>query len=452
MAARTSTSVGMGISVTVLGVLTLALFITSMVFFAQRRGALQKVADLDTQQQAWITDADRGDAVVQRLKDAASKDRKSLVRYLIDERREVMSRASGSDRDTVETLAKFLDQEKGANLVQLARDRAAEVSALQSQLADARAAAERARQDQENESRRVKDIEDNTRKTVASLTDEINKTRAEAEGLRQQVQDFKTAMDKRVEDIRGDYGGKEASLKGDLDKLQSERVVLLERIRNFEQQQRGTRYAGQPEYALVDGTVIGTNGVERTVQLSIGRKDRVVLGLPFTVYAQGTTIKPDEKTGEYPPGKATVEVIRVGEDSSTARVLREVKGSPIVRGDVIANAVYDPAKKYKFLVYGNFDPDRTGVATALGAGEIKAWIKDWGGEVVDDMAGDVDYVVLGTRPALPPEPSTTAPLEVINFYMNQQKQARRYDDLMKQATETSIPVLNENRLRTLIGK
>lgn len=452
MAAKTSTSVGMGISVTVLGVLTLALFITSMVFFAQRRGALQKLQDLEQAQLVWISDADRNDAVVQRLRDASQKEKKTLVRHMLDERRDIMTRTTGSDRDTVEKIVGTLDEAKAANLMALLQSRGSEIAALKSQLADARTAADRARQDQENESKRIKDVEAAYNQTVARLQTEVDQVRAEAATLKAEVQGFKDQMDTRVENIRSDYSGKESTLKQDLDKLQSERVQLLERIKNYEGQIRGQRYTGQAEYALVDGTVIGTNPVERTVTLSVGRKDRVVLGLPFTIYSAGTTIKPDEKTGEYPAGKATVEVLRVNEDSAVARVLTEAKGNPVVRGDVIANAIYDPSKKYKFLVFGNFDPDRTGVSTPLGAGEIKAWIQGWGGTVVEEMAGDVDYVVLGNRPALPPEPGSTAPLEMINYYMNQQRLARRYDDLLKQATDTTIPVLNENRLRTLIGK
>ena len=113
---------------------------------------------------------------------------------------------------------------------------------------------------------------------------------------------------------------------------------------------------------------------------------------------------------------------------------------------MIANPVFDPAKKYKFLVYGNFDPEHTGTASIFGANEIKAWIKDWGGDTTDEVSGDLDFIVLGERPQLPPQPSGTAPLEVINFYLNQQKLASRYDELLKQAGDTSIPLLNENRL------
>jgi hypothetical protein len=228
--------------------------------------------------------------------------------------------------------------------------------------------------------------------------------------------------------------------------------VDKQRIRSFEEQQRGSRFVGQNEYALIDGQVVASSAGEGTVTLNIGRKQRVVLGLPFTVYSQGTVIRLDEKTGDYPPGKATLEIVRVEENSSIARILREQKGNPVVKGDVIANPIYDPAKKYKFLVYGNFDPQRTGNASAFGANEVKAWIKDWGGETVDQLAGDVDFIVLGEKPQVPPQPSSSAPIEVINFNLDQQKFAQRYDELLKQATDTAIPVLNENRLRTLLGR
>ena len=38
----------------------------------------------------------------------------------------------------------------------------------------------------------------------------------------------------------------------------------------------------------------------------------------------------------------------------------------MVSGDVIANAVYDPKKSYRFVVFGAFDTDGDGVATQRG--------------------------------------------------------------------------------------
>lgn len=452
MAARTSSSIGVGITVTLLSIATLGFFVTSMIFFAQRRSALDAKMAAENTTKDFVQDADRNDAQVQRIKDLATKDRKSVVRYMIEERRELMTKVTGSDRDTVESVAKVLDAEKATSVLSLLRNKTGEIDSLRQQLADANTARERALADKTNESNRVAELEAAQQKTVASLSEQVNITKSETEKLREDTNAFKQQMDERVEKIHGEYAAKEGGLKAEIEKLQAERAVDKDRLKRFEQELKGQRFTGQAEYALPDALVVGTSPAENSVLLSVGRKDKVVLGLTFNIYGQGTTIKPDEATGQYPPGKATVEVIRVEADSSVARILREQKGNPVLRGDFAANPVYDPTKKYKFLVFGSFDPGRTGQASPLAAGEVKAWIRDWGGEVIDELSGDVDFVVLGQRPQLPPKPSSTAPLEVINFYLSQERQARRYDELFKQATDTAIPVLNENRLRTLMGR
>jgi hypothetical protein len=455
MAARQSTSIGVGATITILGVATLGLFITSMIFYAKQREAVGARETLEKTSKEIISDADRNDPVFTKVREAAQPGKPSghtIVNYLLNERKEIMQRATGSERDTVEAITKALEPTKATSLVAAMRDLQSQKDALEKQLKDSDEARARALQDKETESKRVKGIEDSYKQNVASLQAEVEKTKAESEALREGIETYKKAMDKRVEDIRAAYAEKEMGLKGDIDKLQSQQSIDLTRIHEFEKLSRNTRFAGQSEYALVDGQVVGTSAGDNTVTINIGRRQRVVLGIPFTVYTQGTTIKVDEKTGEYPPGKATIEVIRVDTDSSVARVIREQKGNPVVRGDVIANPIYDPAKKYKFLVYGNFDPSRTGTPSIFGANEIKAWIKDWGGETTEELGGDVDFIVLGERPQLPPQPGPTAAIESINFYLNAQKSAKHYDELLKQATDTAVPVLNENRLRTLLGR
>lgn len=452
MAARTSSSIGVGITVTLLSIATLGFFITSLVFYAQRRSAIDAKIAAENTTKDFVQDTDRSDAQVQRIQSLASKDRKSVVRYMLEERRELMTKVTGSDRDTVDTVAKVLADEKASSVLSLVRNKSGEIESLRQQLGDANTARERALADKTNESNRVADLETAQQKTVAALTEQVNITKGEAEKLREDTNAFKQQMDERVEKIRNDYASREGGLKAEIEKLQAERAVDKDRLKRFEQELKGQRFTGQAEYALPDALVLNTTPADGTIMLSVGRKDKVVLGLSFNIYGQGTTIKPDEKTGEYPAGKATVEIIRVDADSSVARILREQKGNPVLRGDFAANPVYDPTKKYKFLVYGSFDPGRTGQASPLAAGEVRAWIRDWGGEVSEELTGDVDFLVLGQRPQLPPKPSSTAPLEVINFYLAQERLARRYDELFKQATDTAIPVLNENRLRTLMGR
>jgi hypothetical protein len=118
---------------------------------------------------------------------------------------------------------------------------------------------------------------------------------------------------------------------------------------------------------------------------------------------------------------------------------------------VVANAIYDPNKVYTFLVYGNFDANGDGIATQHEAEDVKAVIAAWGGKTTSELTGDVDFLVLGQRPQLPPRPGVNSPLPVVLEYQRIDQMANRYDELFQQATSTSVPVLNENRLYTLIG-
>ena len=71
--------------------------------------------------------------------------------------------------------------------------------------------------------------------------------------------------------------------------------------------------------------------------------------------------------------------------------------------------------------------------------------------LVAEISGDTDFVVLGEKPILPPAPGPGAPVSVIQEYVRLQQEIARYDDLLFSAQDTSMPVLNQNRLRTLIG-
>lgn len=174
--------------------------------------------------------------------------------------------------------------------------------------------------------------------------------------------------------------------------------------------------------------------------------------MSFAIYADAASIKVDPASGEYPRGKANVEVIAVSDTTSTCRLLSESKGNPVAVGDSVANALYDPSKTYSFLIYGNFDVNNDAIATPTEQSDLKALIEGWGGKSVDDLGGDVDFLVLGQRPILPPRPGADAPIEILQEYIRLSRIVERYDTLYKQAISTGLPVLNENRLYTLIGR
>lgn len=454
MAGRTSTSIGVGVAVTILGVATLALFITTVIFFANKRSAERSLEESRRTTQDYVSDQDRASDAVNRARDAGRGERLSAVGYLIDAQQKTMQRATGSRSDTLDDLNTKLDAIKGAagqNMLTLIKQRDAEVAALNQQLTDANAARDRALTDRENEVKRVKGLEDSQKATLGALNAELDKYKDEVDRYREELNQAKQAMDERVTRIQAAAAEVETSLRTDIDKLQRERVLNQSLITRLQDELKGKRIGGANEFALVDAEIIGLGAGDNTAVLNRGRKDKVVLGMTFGAYSEATDIRPNPETGDYPEAKATLEVIRIDENTATARILRERKGNPVVRGDVVANAVYDPNKTYKFLVYGNFDADGDGRATFEEQAEVRARIEAWGGKVLTELTGDTDFLVLGERPVLPPEPAGNAPIEVINQFISLRRQALRYDELFTQAQSTSIPVLNQNRLYTLTG-
>ena len=106
------------------------------------------------------------------------------------------------------------------------------------------------------------------------------------------------------------------------------------------------------------------------------------------------------------------------------------------------------------MVYGVFDVNNDGKASAGEAAVIRNRIQEWGGIVIDSdkVTGDLDFVVIGKPPAEPsPLPPNAGDIEIEAF-----KQAKEnyetYNRIMKEAMDARIPVLNWNRFRALTGQ
>jgi hypothetical protein len=455
MAGRTSVGVGVGVTLTLVSVAALALFITTVVFYSQRQAATRKFNELSQTVNEFVLEAERTRDDVQQIKSAATKERASVVGYLINQRQNAMQTVTGSKATTVDDLKKALASAGGegaTSLMQVLRDTQQQLSSEKTSREQAEAARERALLDRTNEVARVKAIEDNHKATLAALNQQVDAYKGEVDQYRAELEKAKAEMIQHEEKAKADAEDRIAALNAQLSDMQKELLLSRDTMSRLQNELKGRTFKPQDEFALVDGKIIGLDTAENAVYINLGRRQKLRLGMSFEVYSEATAIRPDERTGQYPAGKASLEVIKVDENSSTARVVREKKGNPISKGDVIANAVYDPNKVYTFLVYGNFDANLDGIATAQEQVDIRALIESWGGKVTDELAGNVDFLVLGQKPVIPPPPPSGSPAVVIQEYMRVRRISERYDELFKKASETSIPVLNENRLYTLIGK
>lgn len=455
MAGRTSSSVGVGITITLLGMSTAALFVTTAMYLAKYNSTNEalKAASQDTDK--FIRGGEKNEAKVATLLTEAKKDGKSLVGYLTSRVGSIMGRVTGvenSSFDEFEAKIKEHMKEDASPLLTVIQNRDEQIATLKGDVE----AADKAKADAAAELTRVRASVSETQKTLVAENDRLKK---QVEGYESEIKGYReglaSAEDKMRDAVRGletDYNSRVKKAEGKISGLERENLTLVELVSKLRGEQSKAVLAAQAEEALVDGQIIAVSPNGREASINLGVKQKLQLGMTFAVYADGKQIKIDDKTSEYKRGKATLEVINVGDEIATCRITSETKGQPVVKGDVIANAVYDPKKVYKFVVFGNFDTNGDGTATPGERNDMITMVESWGGKVVNELAGDVDFLVLGERPVLPPKPGPDVPFEIVQNYVKIEQEANKYDEYYKSAQATSVPILNQNRFSTLIGR
>ncbi|MSR33411.1 MAG: hypothetical protein EXS12_01190 [Phycisphaerales bacterium] len=243
-----------------------------------------------------------------------------------------------------------------------------------------------------------------------------------------------------------------SDLQKNIDGLSAERDTLRTRLEQAEK--KLSAFAVKPEdpSSLVDGHIIEVGGPDSTVYLDIGQKHRVVPGMTFEVFSTAEQV-PANAEGNV-RGKASIQVLRVTNDTSTARVTRSSPNQPVSRNDVLINAVYSPTYTYRMMVYGVFDVNNDGKASTGEAAVIRNRIQEWGGKVIDSekVTGDLDFVVIGNPPSEPLPLSPSAGDIEIEAFTQGKNNYETYYRIMKEAMDARIPVLNWNRFRALTGQ
>jgi hypothetical protein len=265
---------------------------------------------------------------------------------------------------------------------------------------------------------------------IARLTkehvDAINKTQQELEQLKQQVQ------------------AKEEEL-AKLAKEQKRAIDMLARFRPGNTADAMVRQA--------DGQIVQV-ARKNVVYINLGAGQQIAPGMTFEVYDKNEGVpRLAENEDSLPVGKGSIEVVRVGAGSSECRVVKIVAGEQFMEGDLIANLVYNPSAKLRFKVYGEFDIDQNGVATAQEAEIVKRLVAQWGGQLTDEVSVATDFVVLGREPRIPEysadqlRDDPIRQLEVDNAL----KALNDWEEVRNNALSLHIPVLNQNRFLYYIG-
>jgi len=457
MSTRTTGTIAYVVSLAIPMGIALLSFIFMVIFYGQTQRLQKDLDQANTEQRDIIRPKELdADWIETRLDEASRADgRPSLVTYLDRSLRDAMNTAAGDDALTTDELNELLSSDEryeGADvnaLTSVIESRNATIDTLESTVASLEDALEEAQRDLVGQAQLTERLRDEHANAIAALNSEVDNYSSDVESYRGDLNSTIDRNNERVDDIMRTSSEQEAALQETIASLES-RVFILEGQLAACQGENSSRLSPRDEYALVDGQIIGVNQTEGVATISVGRRDRVTLGLTFEVYTDSGAIRPNED-GEYPRGKAALEIIRIDDASSTARIIRDNPRNPLTPGDVIANSLYDPDKTYSFVVFGNFDMDGDGDATAQERNDVEGLINEWGGRLEDDLSGRTDFLVLGERPKLPIQPGYDAPLPVQQLYITKQQEVERYDALFNRATQASIPVLNQNRLMTLTG-
>ncbi len=451
MAGRTSVGTGVGITIGLTSVAALAFFVFALIFFGQKQSAEKALADLKSKTADIARDAEINNESVRLMIEEARKEKLSLAGYLTTGLGNLAEKLTGSKGDSLATLTGKVNRVLGdkPNLLQALADTQAERDGFSKQAQDAKDVATRASNDLASTVKRVGTIEEGQKATTEALASQVGEYKTK-------IEDAQKALDARVKDmqsqvnaIKQESSDQKAALNDRITKLSDEKLVLENKIKQLSADRAQTALKAGEESNLVDGVIVSQDFDTGHVVIDRGRKDKLVLGMTFEVYGDAAQIRIDS-AGRYSRGKGVIEVIRMEDRTATCRVLSAARGATIAKNDVILNPVYDPSKVYTFVVFGNFDPSNSGIPSAEGTTQVRSIIEEWGGKVTDTLGGEVDFLVLGARPVLPPKPATDAAGAVFQEYARLLRQSRQYDELFSAAAAASIPVLNENRLNTLL--
>lgn len=420
----------------------------AIVFFTQVSGARQGEASAKEKLAKFATPTQQSSPEVEGLTAGGQ----SVVGALLEERdwlRTTIANDPGKSKQEIEASLNSLGVKDRA-LLQTITGLQNEESALTELKATLEQELDKARA-RANEAEQAKSALDQSYKdSLASLGATLKQTTDVLTATQDQIQQQKKVLDGQMADTRSEYTGQIAGLDQQVAEKNAEIRRLLKEI------DRLTGSFGQDpgpgNLTKADGRIVSMIGGRPEVYISLGRGDRLQMGMTFEVFGANDLVKLEQV--EHLRGKATLEVVNVGDAASVARIVRQERGASIKEGDAVVNLAYDPQATLKFYVYGEFDIDGRGVASAGDRDRIISMITRWNGKVADKLTYDVDYLVLGAEPPLPTSPPEgEVDPQMIAKYVEDKREYETYQQLIGEARSVSlsIPVLNQNRFLALVG-
>ncbi len=348
---------------------------------------------------------------------------------------------AGDREETIETLR----EEKNTTLATQAQ----KVNALQSDN-------ERLVQEKQALQQQVDGLDD---KIAAIRTDCANKIEQQSVAHRQEIDN----LTQQIAQLRGEIQDTQFTIKtkeGTIDRVTNELSQAKTKIKELETRLRGQNIASsgaQPEEfksgqsgvsvdmaTKPDGRVLRVVDDEALCYINIGREDGLDVDTSFAVFDSQASLTEENV-------KATLVVTSVRDKISVCRIASKAEDNPIRLGDPVVNVAFDATETYTFHVIGDFDLTGNGTPTPQGQEQIKAMIRESGGEIAGDLGVETDFLVAGPKPGVPPAPREGSDLATRAAYQSALAQQKKYEEDIALAMKLGVQILNTNRFLYFMG-
>jgi len=244
------------------------------------------------------------------------------------------------------------------------------------------------------------------------MQDQVNQATAKIDQLSSEISSIKTNSEK-------DTRTKDRTIQALNDRIRAEKTKMEIALKEDPQ----------------DGEVLVADAKQGLVFLNRGRNFRVFPDMKVRVWRVGK--------GNFREDIAEVEVIDVGETSSTARVVKWINPRiPVAEGMSFSSPFYDPFKKLRVHISGNLRYYPSDLA--------KRRLAESGCVVAERLDDTVDVVVLG-EPAVDLGADAESPEEAAaNEEKAKAQRAARVREVMETAATLGAVVVTEEVLRTFI--
>ncbi|MAT81119.1 MAG: hypothetical protein CMJ29_05675 [Phycisphaerae bacterium] len=454
MAIRSTAGTGVVVALVVFIIISAALLATTIIFYSQRGKAVEEKNTAEAQLDKLATATERSSDAYQAIENQSG--RNSVYGHLKGQHDDLMAYV-GRDMD-IDALKEALNKSIGVDSngtlwthMQTTHQQLQSDSDSISRLKDS---VQQLQEEKEEIAGRLSQAERERDESLqASVDRQLDGIRKADTTYEEQIAQAIDDLEQAKERYRNRYVGQIRDLENEVDELSEANVQGESRIEELQRLISRNRIQPEDPANLADGEVIEVTGRGDQVYIDRGKNDQIVLGMTFEVYDDAAQLRPDAE-GNFPRGKASIQIVKVGESTATGKVTRSTRGRPVVRGDIVANAIYDPNYTFKFLVHGRFDVDNDGHATLEETDFVRRQIESWGGKVIkeDRITGDLDFLVLGVEPPKPANPDANATEQQIQQILDLGRKHDKYQELFRSASRADIPVLNANRLYILTGQ